>query len=62
MTTAYCWGSAVFVAFGDVPWTEDDADAFIERVKAIALLEQRRGEAARKPTLPLVLDEPEAAS
>jgi hypothetical protein len=42
MTTAYCWGSAVFVAFGDEPWTEDDADAFIERVKAIALLEQRR--------------------
>jgi hypothetical protein len=41
-TPVYRWNDAVFVAFGDVPWTEDDAAAFVTRVQEVAVEERAR--------------------
>jgi hypothetical protein len=48
------WGNAVFVAWGETPWTEGEALAFIDRVEQI---EVEQCEAAIMAEL-----EPEVAS
>ncbi len=45
MIGTFCWGRAQFIG----PWTEDDALAFVERVKQLAAEEARKAPPAADP-------------